>query len=60
MKDLASSHDVQVHIHNGFVKYMKDLKEEICVSSSSLSVYTTYFRVVITGEGLNNLRLLVS
>jgi hypothetical protein len=58
-KDLASSHEVQAHIHNGFVKYMKDLKEEIRVSSSSLSLYTTYFKLDITGEGLNNLGLLV-
>lgn len=58
-KDLASSHEVQVHIHNGFVKYMKDLKEEIRVSLSSLSLYTTYLRLDITGEGLNNLGLLV-
>ncbi len=55
-KDLASSHDVQAHIHNRFVKYMKDLKEEIRVSSLLLlSLYTTYFRVDITREGLNNL-----
>jgi hypothetical protein len=56
-QDLASSHDVQVYIHNGFVKYMKDLKEEISVSSLlSLSVlYITYFSVGSTGEGLNNL-----
>jgi hypothetical protein len=58
-KDLASSHEVQAHIHNGFVKYMKDLKEEIRESSLSLSLYTTYFRLDITREGLNNLGLLV-
>jgi hypothetical protein len=47
-KDLASSHEVQAHIHNGFVKYMKDLKEEIMVWKFNVIVelcYTTYFRV---------------
>jgi len=30
--DLPSSYDVKVHLHNEFVKYMKDLKESIIVS----------------------------
>ena len=30
--DLPSTHDVKVHLHNEFVKYMKDLKESIIVS----------------------------
>jgi hypothetical protein len=30
--DLPSSHDLKVHLHNEFVKHMKELKEEIKVS----------------------------
>jgi hypothetical protein len=47
-KDLASSHEVKAHIHNGFVKYMKDLKEEITVWKLNVTEeldYITYFRV---------------
>jgi hypothetical protein len=29
--DLLSTHDVNVHLHNEFVKYMKELNEEITV-----------------------------
>ena len=32
--DLPSSYDVGIHIHNAFVKHMKDLKETIVVSES--------------------------
>jgi hypothetical protein len=34
--DLPSSHDIKVHLHNEFVKHMKELKEEIKVSFFSL------------------------
>lgn len=36
--DLPSSHDVKVHLHNEFVKYMKGLKEEITVRKLSIII----------------------
>ncbi len=61
--DLPSSYDVSVHIHNQFVKHMKELKEEIQVSSSvSHNIKVTLPRTWegSTGEGIHNCRWMVS
>jgi hypothetical protein len=55
--DLPSSYDVKTHIHNEFVRYMKKLKEEICVSNfTTLDLERLYLQELldISREGLNN------
>jgi len=42
-KDLPSRHDIEVHIHNEFVDWLKILKTEILVSNK-----TAFLQVVLT------------
>jgi len=59
-KDLPSSYDVKVHLHNQFVKHMKSLKEDITVRILHVrldsSTYLTFVKaspgkVSITSDG---------
>ncbi len=61
--DLPSSHDVKVYCHNAFVKYMKDLKEEInvvfTVELDEKYLTLTTVTVGYSWEGLNHCRWMV-